>query len=376
MTMRLLSRKILMLASALAFSDARAQTIRVEPRPSLVIGGDDAPAAAVFSAVSDVRRLPNGNYFVVDGSTQQIRFFGKDGRFLVQAGGTGRGPSEFVRLAGVVLENDSLRAFDSSQRKIVTFDINGRFASSMPIGSTGSARQSLWLFRLAGYVHGDPIFMASGFDPPTVVLPTRFWDSIPTLRYDRTGKLRDTIGEFAGMDMFSSASQPSADIRFGRFSSGDVLNNRLYMTDGGRLSIRIYEGSRTPKSTIGVDRAPRPVTAADNQVYERAMLARARTPEGRERIVRGFTEIPRAPVKPWISRVRVDDLGNIWAEEYRIYGDTSAAVWHVFAPGGQSLGTVTAPRGFEIKHIGSDFVVGVARDDDDVEVIAVHPLKR
>jgi len=52
----------------------------------------------------------------------------------------------------------------------------------------------------------------------------------------------------------------------------------------------------------------------------------------------------------------------------------AAAVWLVFDPAGRLLGEVEMPAGLEVFEIGEDYVLGLVRDDLDVERLMLHPL--
>ena len=50
--------------------------------------------------------------------------------------------------------------------------------------------------------------------------------------------------------------------------------------------------------------------------------------------------------------------------------------WSVFDPEGRLLGTVVTPEDFAPKHIGDDFVLGVWKDEVDVERVRLYPLEK
>lgn len=48
----------------------------------------------------------------------------------------------------------------------------------------------------------------------------------------------------------------------------------------------------------------------------------------------------------------------------------------MFRPTGRLLGTLRLPRNFEVFEIGADYVLGLARDDNDVETVELYRLER
>jgi hypothetical protein len=48
----------------------------------------------------------------------------------------------------------------------------------------------------------------------------------------------------------------------------------------------------------------------------------------------------------------------------------------VFDPQGKLLGAVTLPARFVPRHIGNDFVLGVWKTENDVEVVRMYRLRK
>ncbi len=65
--------------------------------------------------------------------------------------------------------------------------------------------------------------------------------------------------------------------------------------------------------------------------------------------------------------------GNVWVAEYRPPGHEQPR-WLVFDGEYRMLGTVEIPPGFVVHEIGSDYVLGRARDEFDVEHIRLYDL--
>ena len=80
-------------------------------------------------------------------------------------------------------------------------------------------------------------------------------------------------------------------------------------------------------------------------------------------------DIPFPETFPAYRSFLVDDERNLWVAEYRRWPR-----WAVFDPEGRFLGNVPTPRNGQVTHIGSDFVLGVWRDEMDVEQVRVYRL--
>ena len=72
---------------------------------------------------------------------------------------------------------------------------------------------------------------------------------------------------------------------------------------------------------------------------------------------------------------RVDDQGNIWVREPLSEGGESYG-WTVFSPQGEAIATIRTPLRYDVQQIGSTFVLGRWRDENDVNFIRLYRLER
>ena len=84
-------------------------------------------------------------------------------------------------------------------------------------------------------------------------------------------------------------------------------------------------------------------------------------------------EMPLPLTMPSYEHARVDALSNVWVKEYNRPGDNTPR-WSMFDSSGVWLGTLTFPVRFEPLDIGSDYVLGLWRDEDDVEHVRMYQL--
>ncbi len=93
-----------------------------------------------------------------------------------------------------------------------------------------------------------------------------------------------------------------------------------------------------------------------------------------------FSRLPVPDSKPAYTRILVDSEGCIWAEEYRhvwlSLRSNRPRSWNVFGPQGEWLGSVRLPAPFAVFEIGADYILGVSRDDSDVEHVQLLRLNR
>ena len=76
---------------------------------------------------------------------------------------------------------------------------------------------------------------------------------------------------------------------------------------------------------------------------------------------------------PTFRRLATDTEHNLWVEEYRRPGDDVPS-WSVFDPDGHFLGMVTGPEGLNVTDIGADYMLGIVRDDMEVERVVMYAL--
>jgi hypothetical protein len=88
-----------------------------------------------------------------------------------------------------------------------------------------------------------------------------------------------------------------------------------------------------------------------------------------------FRQMSRHETFPAYASLRLDRSGYLWVEDYRRPGDEQP-VWQVFDPEGVLVTSVHTPEGLRILDIGDDYVLGVVRDEFDVERVRLHRLEK
>ena len=82
-----------------------------------------------FGRPTDIAWLPNGDFFVSDGYTNtRVVKFDKNGKYLLEWGKPGKGPSEFNTVHGIAVDNQRrVYVCDRANSRIQIFDENGKF---------------------------------------------------------------------------------------------------------------------------------------------------------------------------------------------------------------------------------------------------------
>lgn len=349
---------------------------RIDPEPLLQIGRMDGPPEYVLHRVRAAVPLDDGRIVVSNAGTNELRFYGPDGRFLLSAGRSGGGPGEFRALQQVWrLPGDSLLAYDLAPPRLSVFSPSGEFVRSVQVQSP-DGRQVLIHGPLSDrslVVEGAPVW-----DEPGAATEV-FRDLVPYFRYDADGTLLDTIGRFPAMDVFRLVTPTGVRLTnppFSRVPARTVAGDRFYFAPADRYEIAVHSQDHGLERLIRLDREPRPVTAAEIAAFraERMELA---TREGSGSSMADMLRQMAAPTTmPAHSyAMLVDPDGHIWVEDYRASPDEDRR-WRVFSPTGEYLGEVHFPVTFEPLHIGTGSILGRWLDDADVEYVRAHRLLR
>ena len=105
-----------------------------------------------FNRPTDIAWLPGGEFFVSDGygNTRVVKF-DKDGKYLLEWGKPGKGPSEFNTVHGVAIDNQRrVYVGDRANSRVQIFDENGKYLDEwnnirFPYYIYMSKDQHLWI---------------------------------------------------------------------------------------------------------------------------------------------------------------------------------------------------------------------------------------
>jgi hypothetical protein len=344
--------------------------------PTVDIGVLDGAAEYQLFRVRDARRLSSGNIVVANGGTE-LRFYDATGAYLSTAGREGGGPGEFEGLQLVrPYLGDSLLTYDFNQVRISLWDQNGNFGRSYKVNPPGEF----------GFILGEDVF-ADG----TLLAraPHVFRGAISEgaqrrdeeyNTYSMEGELIDTVGTFPGPDQFMRMGRDGNNMMveiltppFGRGSYMELHGDQLYFGSADSYEIERRAKDGALERLIRRDTPLRPVTAADVERFVEDEIADIEDANDRRDRRELYEEMEIPETMPAYQGLKVDDLGNLWVEEYESDPDAEAR-WSVFDPDGRMLGEVVLPNGLAVMQIGPEFVLGVWRDEFDVEHVRMYEL--
>ena len=136
---------------------------------------------------------------------------------------------------------------------------------------------------------------------------------------------------------------------------------RCFDPDGARTSVRWGD-------------PPVPLTAADVDGWREATIASWGPKMSRSDAESLLADVAMPRNRPAYGDILLDRSGNLWVQRTR-EGSPSEHEYLVFDPGGILLGSVELPS-IRVLEIGEDYVLGVHRDELEVEYLHLYPLTK
>ncbi len=350
--------------------------------PSFSVGGmSEDPDYQLFDA-RGATRLSDGRVAILNGGTSQIRFYGPDGTHLMDVGGEGDGPGEFRYMASMVpLPGDTL---------LITSQTPG-FSWVSPDGEVvRSQRFNIFGVRIDCRISEgnfvtlpDATTMARyddnfyGSECPTS--PPNPWRQSALLAHvDPIEESWDTIAIVPGTERNS----PNYRV-FGHEALVAVATDGIYAHDtDSDVILKLSLGG----DTLAV--LPRPFSP--RPVPDSARTATVREFQRNGETIRGNPYL-YPEMLPAVGRLIASRDGNLWvmaypevaepqttnrfSHSYYRYGPPEGGSWMVLNDQGETLAEIRTPPGFFPMEITSDYMLGIERDEFDVETIVIYPIE-
>ena len=74
------------------------------------------------------------------------------------------------------------------------------------------------------------------------------------------------------------------------------------------------------------------------------------------------------------TEIRFPGKGLLWVRRLT-WPEEGGSFWDVFNPSGRSVTALRSPARFEVHDIGEDYILGVWKDDFDVECVRMYSLR-
>lgn len=335
--------------------------------PKVIIGG---AGVDLFDVAGAVRR-PDGHFVVADGGTSRIFFFDPDGILESATGGEGDGPGEFRIIQSIGLgAGDTVWAYDFSHRRLSVY------AAAGTLSRTLSLEPSLNAAALVGWSgEGFVATQLWGDGDGGDLSPGLTRDPVAFVSYDRSGMLKDTIGMFPGREVLlrpEGARMTMGVAPFARGVSYDVAVGRLIVGDQVAYEIRTYELDGALRAVFRWAGVPLSVDAADVEAWKEQQVLSAAAAD-RPSVRAYLADVPIPDQRPAYGSILLSESGEIWVGSYALPSQMPSR-WDVIEDDGAWLGSVQMPDGFRPLQIGEDWILGLTRDEFDVEKVELRTL--
>lgn len=362
-----------MLAILLISVALQQSTWSVGPQPTVRIGQVEGESQYMFAQVASAVRLSNRTILVANGASNELRAYDRTGKHIKTLGRQGTGPGEFQSLRAIwILPADSIMAMDARNGRLTVYSPNlerARIETVPPIPGA--------IARMA-----DRSFIATqGLAPPEKRSDFRGIIDFEGLVLRRApgATAYDTIvrGMKAGQSLVVPTERAwrQSPFPFGRSAQIAVGKTRIYYGSTHDTELGVFDRTGRRTGIVRIRGSSRPLTNADFEKWIEAEVGKRRTEQAKLDARNDLKQIPNHARTPEFAALKVDDLGNLWVRAYGPPWDPSPN-WDVYTADGRPLARVRMPAKFEPMHIGRDFVLGVGRDEFDVEHIELWPLRR
>ena len=351
----------------------------VGEEPLVEIGGDLSgdPSQALFQVRGAVR-LSDGTIVIANAGSHELRWYDPGGLHLRTVGGLGDGPTEFRELALVgVLPGDSVMVNDIRRRRSVVYDRAGQRGRVFLMSSEFGAFPAP-----AGVLDDGSVLL--NLIAPTAETPKPHADDLryhwPAVVAGPDGIERREFGDYPGTESMCDPSpvgpgcRASVGVLFGRHLLQAAAADRIAIANSDSFSVRIYDGRGALQQVVRQRHTPKPVEEGDF-ADARSEVMEGMPPRVRAMFTTLFEQMPRHATYPAFESIRLDRTGELWVESSR-HPDDRRPVWQVFDRDGLLIGRVEAPLGLAITDSGADYILGVTKDEQDVERVRLYRLER
>lgn len=348
------------------WGDSSRWSIDPDPLVDLTLSGSGERHE--FHRAHSMRQRPDGSFMIADGSSREVRVFSATGEFQGSFGGSGDGPGEFRSLRRIENAGDTLLALDRGRVTVADRDLT-----------------VVRTFNIDPWTV-DLHYLGGGWILPEISRPVLPMDGLagpvrrpePLILFDLEGTRIDSVGEMPGPEVYVHVRDGSyvgtAPHFFGKRSHVASVGQHILRGSSDMMQLEQLDLSG---NLVRVLRIPDyPLDLSDTQIVsERDFLLDGLTPGNPLRAP--FEAAPASETRPAFTDILVDPSGAVWLELHRGASEQDQPEkWLVLDADGIWLGTVEIPDRFSVSGITMEAVLGVWRDELDVEHPQVLRLTR
>jgi hypothetical protein len=318
-------------------------------------------------------RLPDGRIVVAEHNPPAVLLFDRDGSRIRTLARDGDGPGE-LRNPGHLrfVAPDTIWAWSAGYGPGWALDTTGTLLNEhiFDLGRLRSAlgdtltSESHYPLPSGAVVVIDPSRpsirqatpASAGWAPPTgssestPMLISREYRATTIAKLSRSAGV---TGVASGTRFAPALAMPVSHVAVG--------SDRFHLAHGAQYAVNVFASDGTHLHQI---RKVGPPARWDDTTFERsrrAWLARYGVAFGSAEAQRAWDALPDQRFFPPINGLVADDAGGVWVRE-------SLHRWNIFDESGAWVTSLDVPL-HRILQVGSDFILGIARDRDDVETV-------
>ena len=347
---------------------------RIDPEPFLRIGEVEGEEPYQFGQLWGGVLLADGHIVASDGLAMELRVFDSTGRHVNTFGQAGAGPGEF-RSLGFVSEyrGDSIAAFDRRLHRTSVFSRSSGLARTVQNQVEGN-------FVVFGFLRDGPflLFNPGQFRPE--LQQGLHWDSTDVVAMDLSGRTSEVVIRLPVLERLIGPAGRRHTLMLPGVSIRAVAEDGFYWATSDRYEITFYDTEGQVRRILRRHVQPLVIDESMKAEYKAAMLAVVRRIAGEEaarRDARRYEDATYTEIVPLFGFAFVDGDHRLWVSEWPF---PVASVqnpprrWSVFSPEGMWLGDLEAPERLLLVDSRGDTVLGIWRDDLDVQYLQLHRL--
>ena len=342
---------------------------RVDPEPLLDLTLSGSGPNHEFHRARSMKQRPDGLLAVADRGSQEVRVFSEAGEFRGSFGGPGEGPGEFSNLWRIENAGDTLLALDA-RRRVTVVTPHLALVRTFNLANNTSALHYLGggTMLTVGASPDLPEAPATGLIRPAEVLALVSLEGVEI----------DGIGETPGSESYVSVGEnyASGAPLFGKAAHVAVLGQRIFR--GTSDAMEVEELDMTG-SLVRILRIPGyPLELSADRIAAEREARFEELPSALPAFIRQLVEdLPAPATRPAYANMLVDPSGAVWLELHRGISERDRPQeWLILDADGTWLGNVEVPRRFTVMEVRMDRMLGVWRDEVDVEHPQVLRLTR
>lgn len=336
--------------------------------PTLSIGS----TGALLNHVVGAARLSDGRIVIADGGDSAVRFFSATGESLAEVGGPGDGPGEFRLLQSLGrIAGDTIWIYDYSHRRITFVSPRASVVREVELRPPLGSGLAVGVLRDGSIIVGES--WSSGTSRSSG--PGLSRDPVAYVRYSPAGTLVDTVALVPGREVLVSVEDGRGVMGaapLGRRAVHALVGDYVAIGDQTDHEIRLLTPRGVVRRILRWANGDLQVSAELRQAWQEERLSDL-PPGERPAAARALSSQPFPSRRPAYAEILATDSGGLWVADFAVVPDPTR--WSVFDPDGGWQGYVSMPARFRPLQIGATSVLGVSRDEFDVERVELRPLR-